>query len=151
MFKIDAIDGKALNGIGSHYSAFLYNRHPELIGQRISVRQHLLIYGTEFTREFRGEQDKWLNLGIAKAQDAVARGVVPVITDVRFPNEAKRLKDIGAAIAHIAVDNLANAGLSALTGIAEGHLKDWDFDLRVKNVWGAPENMGVQFNAKYRW
>ncbi|MEI2606486.1 hypothetical protein V8O11_22210 [Erwinia aphidicola] len=150
-FKIDNIDGKANNGIGSHYSAFLYNHHRELIGQRISVRQHLLIYGTEFTREFRNEKDKWLDLGLAKAASVAALGAVAVVTDVRFPNEAKRLKEAGAELVHIAADGLVNAGLDALTNIAEGHLDGWRFDLRVKNVWGKPENMGVQFNAKYRW
>ena len=149
-FKPDNIDPTALNGRGGRYTAFLYNSGYKG-GERMSVRQHLLIYGTHFIRENQGEPDRWLNLGLAAAQDAVARGVVPVITDVRFPNEAKRLKEIGADIAHIALDTVANAALDTLTGIAEGHLKDWDFDLRVKNVWGKPENMGVQFNAKYRW
>jgi len=149
-FKIDNISGTALDGRGSRYAAFLYG-----LGMRgnvaMSMRQHLLLYGTEFTRVFLQEEDRWLNLGVKAADDAVARGVVPVITDVRFPNEAKALKQAGYDIAHIAVDGLANAGLAALTSIAEGHLKNWDFDLRVKNVWGKPENMGVQFNATYRW
>ncbi|UXQ84873.1 hypothetical protein 10RS306A_gene4593 [Ralstonia phage 10RS306A] len=146
-----AIHNIARTEQGMEYVAFLKERHPELIRQRLSIRQHLLIYGTEYVREFKGDEDRWLNLGVQAADKAAAAGLVPVITDVRFPNEAKKLKQAGYDIAHIAADGLANAALSALTGIAEGHLKDWDFDLRVKNVWGKPENMGVQFNAKYRW
>ena len=136
---------------GNEYLAFLKERHPELIRQRISIRQHLLIYGTEYVREFKGDEDRWLNLGVQAANAVAASGKVPVITDVRFVNEAIKLKQAGYDIAHIAADGLANAALSALTGIAEGHLKDWDFDLRVKNVWGKPSDMGVQFNAKYKW
>ncbi|UCR90924.1 hypothetical protein [Ralstonia phage RpY2] len=146
-----AIHNIARTEQGLDYVAFLKHEHPELIRQRMSIRQHLLIYGTEYVREFKGDEDRWLNLGVAKANEVAASGKVPVITDVRFVNEAIKLKQAGYDIAHIAADGLANAALSALTGIAEGHLKDWDFDLRVKNVWGKPENMGVQFNAKYRW
>lgn len=138
---------------GNAYFEFLFERYAEKVRSeaRWSVRDHLLIYGTEFVRKHLGQENKWLDLGLQKVAEVVAAGAVAVVTDVRFPNEAKGIKEIGGQIAHVALEGAVNAGLDKLTSIAENKLKGWDFDLNVKNVWGKPKDMGVQFNAKYTW
>lgn len=137
---------------GNDYFKFLAAKYSAKMDEtRWSVRDHLLIYGTEFVRKHQGNENKWLDLGLQKVAEVVAAGAVAVVTDVRFPNEAKGIKEIGGQIAHVALEGAVNAGLDKLTSIAENKLKGWDFDLNVKNVWGKPKDMGVQFNAKYTW
>lgn len=117
----------------------------------MSAREHLDIYGTKFKREFEGNDNIWLDLGIAAAKRVYQDGNIPVFTDVRFPNEAANVQQIGGKLIHIAADWAIQKAADKITGIAEGHLKGWDFDLQINNVFKDPDNMKVQFYANYKF
>lgn len=137
-------------GTGSEYFKFLldkgYDAH-----ELMSARQHLLIYGTEFRREYKGTPNYWLDKGLEAVTGVLASGQIPVVTDVRFPNEAQALKGAGGTLLHISADWVANKVLDRTTQIAEGHLKGWRFDGYIKNIMGAPEQMEAQFNARFKF
>lgn len=61
------------------------------------VRRLLQRLGTEGGRAFFG-QDCWVDLWAARARDVLADGGRVVCTDVRFPNEAEAVRELGGTI-----------------------------------------------------
>lgn len=131
------------------YVAFCVSKLGMDMDAPMSARDHLDIYGTKFKREFEGNDNIWLDRGIEAAKQVYQSGNIPVFTDVRFPNEAAKVQQIGGKLIHIAADWAIQKAADKITGIAEGHLKGWDFDLQINNVFGDPDNMRAQFDAKY--
>lgn len=114
-----------------------------------SIRWHLDVYGTKYRREHLNDPDIWVRKGLEAAKAAYDAGHIPVFTDVRFPNEAAAIQRVGGKVVHIAADWAMQQVANKITGIAEGHLKNWKFDLKVNNVFSDPHNMTAQFNAKF--
>lgn len=76
------------------------------------------------------DPNAWLN--------AVMRQVKPggkyVITDVRFPNEAQAIKDVGGQVWRIERPGTGPANAH----VSETALDDWPFDLLIRNQWDLP-------------
>lgn len=88
------------------------------------VRALLQRLGTEAGREILGD-DIWVKTAMSK----VKPGGRYVFTDVRFPNEAKAIKDAGGQLWRVTRrgSNPVNAHPS------ETGLDDWEFDLKIHN------------------
>lgn len=127
--------------------------HREGIGldAPLSIRDHLVLYGTDYVRQYLGSDSYWLDKGMRRIREVTDKGLIPVVTDVRFPNEAQAIKDLGGTLVSITADWLANRALDAITAKAEGLLKDVQFDAKLINVWGDPASMKGQFYAKFRF
>jgi hypothetical protein len=69
--------------------------------KKISGREYLQNYGTEAHRELFGT-DFWVDTALPK--DAFHEGEVWVVTDVRFPNEAERIKELGGLVVELERD-----------------------------------------------
>ncbi|ATN92956.1 hypothetical protein HOT36_gp26 [Ralstonia phage RPSC1] len=132
------------------YKAFLARRGYDMDAP-MSIRDHLILYGTDYVRKHLGQGDAWLLQGLARVEEVRQKGLIPVVTDVRFPNEAAALQGMGATLVSITADWLANRALDAITSKAEGLLKGVQFDAHISNVWGNPASMKGQFNARFRF
>lgn len=99
-----------------------------------SMRWHLIEYGTNYVRKYLGRDSYWLDAGMAAAQLTHTRGSLPVITDVRFPNEAKAIKDAGGLLVYL------NSPWSTNTngGIADGLISPEDCHLVIDTIHGNP-------------
>lgn len=81
-----------------HTTSPFFGVHGDTIGTlRISPRRLLELFGTEFGRN-RITENIWLDLVAAK-YGASKKGIV--VTDVRFPNEDKWVKETGGKRVHI--------------------------------------------------
>lgn len=132
------------------YRQFLYRNGYDMDAP-MSIRDHLVIYGTDYVRQYLGDDSYWLDKGMRRIREVTEKGLIPVVTDVRFPNEAQAIKDMGGTLVSITADWLANRALDAITAKAEGLLKDVQFDAKLINVWGDPASMKGQFYAKFRF
>ncbi|WP_327712382.1 hypothetical protein OG912_32185 [Streptomyces sp. NBC_00464] len=70
----------------------------------------------------------WLRTALKKVRDANEAGVPVVITDVRYPNEAKSLRAAGFHLLHI-----DRPGVPQLTHESEGALTSTDADYAITN------------------
>lgn len=61
------------------------------------VRRLLQVIGTEAVRNIVGE-DTWVNIAMRKIVEQLDEGHNVVVTDVRFPNEAERIREVGGHI-----------------------------------------------------
>lgn len=135
---------------GSDYMRFLLESGWDL-DERMSARDHLNVYGTQYIRDFKKQDNYWLDRGLKAVEDSLAKGRIPVITDVRFPNEAKRVQEAGGTLIRVAADFALGALADRTVAIAEGHLEGWRFDADIKNVFNQPDNMKAQFNARFKF
>lgn len=99
-----------------------------------SMRWHLIEYGTNYVRKYLGKDSYWLDEGMAAAQLTHTRGSLPIITDVRFPNEAEAIKDAGGILVYL------NSPWSPNTngGIADGLIAPEDCHLVIDTIHGNP-------------
>lgn len=120
---------------GSGYHCWLLGRTLDMDDPR-SMRWHLIEYGTNYVRKYLGKDSYWLDEGMAAAQLTHTRGSLPVITDVRFPNEAKAIKDEGGLLVYL------NSPWSPNTngGIADGLIAPEDCHLVIDTIQGKPEH-----------
>lgn len=72
--------------------------------QIITPRFVLQTLGTEFGRSV--SEDIWIDNGLKKAHQALAEGKWAVIKDIRFLNEAKKLRELGCEVWRINRPNL---------------------------------------------
>ena len=145
MFKPKNI---ATGSMGDRYCAFLVDVMGRDLDERMSCRDHLDIYGTKYVREYLNQPNYWVDRCLGQVRNTMAAGKIPVITDLRFPNEFEALKGLPMETALVQVVNKWQDAKN-LTGIAEGHLKGLSFDLEVHNLFNDKEAMSVQFNLKY--
>lgn len=148
-WKLSGLALKNVHPDFDKYVAFCVSKLGMDMDAKMSCRDNLDIYGTKFKREFEGNDNIWLDKGMQAAKVVYERGLIPVFTDVRFPNEAAKVKQVGGKLVNIVADWAIQKASDKITGIAEGHLNGWDFDLQINNVFGDPDNMRAQFNAKY--
>lgn len=73
--------------------------------EAFSGREFLQRYGTEAHRNIFGT-DFWVDAALPKDTDHY--GKLLVFTDVRFPNEAQRIRDLGGEIWHIVRPSMVN-------------------------------------------
>lgn len=118
------------------YKAWLIRRNLDGVREPRSMRRHLIEYGTNFVRKHLGKDSYWLDEGMAAAQLTHTRGSLPIITDVRFPNEAKAIKDAGGLLVYL------NSPWSTNTngGIADGLIDPKDCHLVIDTIQGKPEH-----------
>ena len=94
-----------------------------------SIRYLLQTLGTEFGRNLI-QDDIWLELGREAIEHQFSHGMNVVNTDLRFPNEAKMVKELGGYIVHIIRDNNENAINSAASGL-KNHPSDSGIPLEL--------------------
>lgn len=112
--------------------------------EKRSARWHLIQYGTEFVRKHQGQDDYWLRKGFKKAQEVYSSGKVPVITDVRFPNELERLHKIGGTSIYLFAPWSKKDGAQA-----DGLIDPADCTSRFTNTEGQPKDLLTQFLQCY--
>lgn len=112
--------------------------------EKRSARWHMIQYGTHFMREHLGRDDYWLLKGIEKAKEVYLSGKIPVITDVRFPNELLKLHLIGAESVFLFSPWSTKDG-----GVADGLIRPSDCNRRFTNTKGKPEDLLKQFLQFY--
>ena len=71
-------------------------RYTRSDGAPLTPRHALQTLGTEWGRACY--PDVWIDLAVRKAKERAALGIVTVITDCRFLNEARRLRELGASV-----------------------------------------------------
>ena len=103
--------------------------------QPMSIRELLQKLGTDALRNTL-HNDVWVNALMADyipnctPTDAFSKDLPNwIITDTRFPNEAKSIKDAGGVV--IRVDRMSIAPIN--THYSEIALDDWDFDYYIEN------------------
>lgn len=104
----------------------------------VEVRQLLQRCGTDAGRKVLGD-DVWVNAVIDRH---LVEFQPLVIADVRFPNEAKAVKDSGGVIVRIERPGIGpKASPDGSVHVSETALDDWPFDAVVTNN-GTPETLG---------
>lgn len=79
----------AYNGLSAWFMNAITN-------EVITPRYVLQTLGTEFGRSV--SEDIWIDYGLRRAQEALARGEWAILKDVRFLNEAKKLRQLGCEV-----------------------------------------------------
>lgn len=110
-----------------------FGEDDDLSDYRISGREYLQFYGTEAHRDVFG-QDFWLD-AVLPMNELRRDADVLVVTDVRFPNEAQRVKDYGGYLWHIRRESVIPESAHASEA---GLSPDW-FDVVIDNDKGIPE------------
>jgi hypothetical protein len=124
--------------VKSHWTKL--RTHVDLVGWEAAkkldgVRSLLQRMGTEAVRNTI-DDNAWVNVvrhRIEHAYDGMAEVTEParfVVTDVRFPNEAKLIKELGGEVWRIKRDGYAPVNAH----VSETALDDWPFDQHVRNV-----------------
>jgi len=67
----------------------------QMVDYQMTIREYLQRYGTESHREVFGT-DFWVDMALPIDTDHSDK--LLVVTDVRFPNEATRVKDLGGQV-----------------------------------------------------
>src|SRR5690606_24788646 len=99
-------------------------RHPE-------VRRVLQRLGTDAVRDIVGP-DTWVRIALDKIRAAERDGVPVAVSDVRFPNEARMLRDAGFLLVWV-----ERPGHGAVNGhVSESGLSPADADVVVRNDAG---------------
>lgn len=88
------------------------------------VRGLLQRFGTEVGREMFGE-DFWVNYAL----DSIPDGTKAVIADVRYPNEADAIKNLGGKVFRVQ----RNGVVAANEHPSESALNDYEFDSIIEN------------------
>lgn len=95
------------------------------------IRRLLQRLGTEAGRNLLGD-----NIWVDAALTGHAPGAKIVVTDVRFPNEAQAIKDLGGIIVRV-----SRPGVKAVNAHpSETSLDDWPFDYSLENNIDGVEN-----------
>jgi hypothetical protein len=87
-------DSLSLSRLVNHYGWDVTKRtYPE-------VRRLLQVFGTEVVRDGLGK-DTWVNAAHSKIQPLLSHGTSVVVTDVRFENEVRLIRNLGGDIVRI--------------------------------------------------
>lgn len=120
----------------SGYRDWLYSNGVDSGAPR-SMRWHLIEYGTNYVRKYLGKDSYWLDAGLAEAAKLThTRGSTAIITDVRFPNEAKAIKDAGGLLVYLNSPWSTNNN----GGIADGLIDPKDCHLVIDTIQGDKEH-----------
>ena len=94
-----------------------------------SIRFMLQSLGTEWGRQLIADEI-WVQQGKENIEHQFSHGMNVVNTDLRFPNEAKMVKELGGYIIHIIRDHNDNAVNSATNGL-KNHPSDSGIPLEL--------------------
>jgi hypothetical protein len=117
-----------------------YNRplitREDIEKDKAQFRLMLQWLGTEFAREYVGPDDFWIRLFQQKVEEAEKWGLAVVCDDVRFPNEAKRLRELGFLIVKVIRDETdRQASLQAAGDVGANHSSETSVDLIDADVY----------------
>ncbi len=73
----------------------------ELSHWKLNMRQYLQLYGTEAHRDIFGD-DFWIDMALPKNLDHSNK--ILVVTDMRFPNEIERVRELGGITVKVVRD-----------------------------------------------
>lgn len=110
---------------------------------KTTIRDFLQKLGTDAIRNGLHE-NAWVNALVANAKRELSENPNKwvIVTDVRFPNEAEAIRNMGGAVVRI-----VRPGVSPVNAhISETALDDYDFDLYVQND-GTEEDLSA-FSTK---
>jgi hypothetical protein len=124
-------------------------RNPNLFYEKPyspEIRALLQFWGTDYRR--REDPDYWIKAAVGYAERVAADGMVPVFTDVRFPNEADAIRTRGGAIIRLkAMEHTRHArGATYGSHLSETAMDDYEEDFSLWNDDGAQPGHEV-----YRW
>ncbi|GGM55792.1 hypothetical protein GCM10012275_28620 [Longimycelium tulufanense] len=92
------------------------------------VRRFLQRLGTEAIREHLGE-DAWVNAALPDYREYCSSHAGVVVTDVRFPNEAARIKDLDGEVWRV-----ERPGYGPVNNHpSETAMDEWPFDRHIRN------------------
>lgn len=103
-----------------------YDEEEQRIYAELTAREFLQAYGTEAHRDVFGD-DFWVKQGLVEYDSYVGPEAVFFVTDCRFENEAKAVKDRGGTIVNIHGPNQATGGHVSEAGLPESYI---DFHIR---------------------
>jgi len=100
------------------------------VSKKMTVREFLQKLGTDAVR-FGFHEDTWVNALMADYKLSLLFGYPNwIITDTRFPNEAKAIKDKGGVCIKI---ERPNNPYTVTSHASDTSLRDWNFDYYIKN------------------
>lgn len=115
------------------------------------IRPLLVTYGTEVCRKI--DQDYWIKKIEKKVTSAINNKIIVVITDVRYENEAKWIKNNGGFIIHLSRINQKPANFQEK--VNDPILKKTaDYKIRWKTFSDEKETCAWHLNnlfKKYKW
>jgi len=120
LLKIDPIlfNGRRLTAFIDEYGWELAKGHYE-------VRRLLQTLGVAARNVI--DSDVWVNAAVAKIEAITSNCI---ITDVRFENEAQKIKDLGGQVWRV-----ERPGIKAINEhISESNLDSWEFDRYIRNT-----------------
>lgn len=121
---------------GSGYHCWLLGRTLDMDDPR-SVRWHLIQYGTNYVRKYLGRDSYWLDKGLQEAKKIThTTDKTAIVTDVRFPNEARAIKDNGGLLVYLNSPWSQNNN----GGIADGLIRPEDCHLIINTIEGNKEH-----------
>lgn len=97
----------------------------EISGRTTTIRQLLIDIGMMYRNL---DHNFWVRQGTKQAQAAADRGITVLIDDMRFPNEYKTLREMGATLIRIERPNI-----SLIDDESEKALDDHEFDAKILN------------------
>ena len=102
-----------------------------------SIRWHLIQYGTNYIRKHLGKDSYWLDKGLQEAKQIThTTDKTAIVTDVRFPNEARAIKDNGGLLVYLNSPWSQNNN----GGIADGLIRPEDCHLIINTIEGNKEH-----------
>lgn len=97
-------------------------------GLGVTSRRLQQTLGTEWGREVI-DPDLWANIGLSKADRLTADGDMVFFDDMRFPNEALKIKDRGGFLVRV----VRPGAVLTEPHASEGQLDGWEFDYTIWN------------------
>lgn len=120
-------------------------------------RHAMQTLGTEWGRDCMGV-DFWCDAAKTQILRSVQNGLSVVVDDVRFPNEAQMIHDIGGYMVRIRRPSMEVAPKpptwrERIFGRKAGHsseggLNNWTFDLEIENSYNSPSEFATDASAK---
>jgi len=133
-----ASQGVPLTTIEEMIEGKLKNEPSDLLAGK-SARYAMQTIGTEWGRDCMGI-DFWCNAAKTQILKATENGLSVVVDDVRFPNEAQMIRDIGGYMVRVRRPDMEVAVTAPWykTILSKGHrseggLDKWSFDLEITN------------------
>lgn len=108
-----------------------------------TLRWHLQMFGTEFSRVHLNQPDIWLDKGVTAVLDGLLDPQVDlvVVTDMRLPNEHQEMTRMGAKLVRIQRDWRIPEVDDQAPHVSDTALDGFRFDASITNHYGNPAGM----------
>ena len=123
LYRLNPIIGSTFKGESVHLSEEMMLNNWDYIKDNSDVRRLMQIIGTEIGREMFG-QDVWVDMAFKQLEHEDI-----VFTDVRFPNEADKIRNTGGQVWR--VERLNHEPINDHS--SETAMDDYAFDHTIKN------------------